>query len=160
MAARYSAVSQLRSNVPRLTATVIPDADVEDRIDESDDIVETDLSKVVDFSTVTAADATTTPKYINQLSQYKAAELSLVAKYGAKRMVETQSDRQYWEKMYNDLLEKILNGEIDITDEALGSPDYQNNVKEDVPPAIGMGEYSGHIDDDDLEEQREDLGND
>jgi hypothetical protein len=158
--ARYSSITQLRNNVSILKIAVIPDADVEDRIDEADKTIQTDLSKVIDFTTITANDGSTTPIYINKLSQYKTAELCLVKMYGAKRQLEDQSDRQYWERMYNELKEMILDGSIDITDEAKGSQTFQNNTKENVPPALGMGEYSGHIDEDDLEAQREDLGND
>ena len=158
--AKYSSAAQLLVNVPRLTIVVMPVVDVELIIDQADNIIESDLSKVIDFDEVTAADATTTPNYINLLSQYKTAERCLVSKYGAKRQVEEQSDRQYWEQEYDDLLNKILDGTLDISDESLGSPSFENNVRDDVEPALGMGEQGGFIDEDDLETQRDDYGND
>jgi hypothetical protein len=158
--ARGSSVAQLRSNVPIIDITVLADASVEDRIDEADKFIESKLSKIIDFDEVTYADGTTTPEYINLLSQYKTAELSLVAVYGLKRDVDGQVDIEYWKKAFMELLMEIMNGEIDITDEAIGSIAFTNNVREDVPPALGMGEQGGFIDEDDLGTQREDLGND
>ena len=136
------------------------DAGVELIIDQADNIIESDLSKVIDFDEVTALDDLTTPNYINLLSQYKTAERCLVSKFGAKRLVEEQSDRQYWETEYNDLIEDIIDGTVDIADEALGTSSFQNNVRNDVKPALGQGEQGGFIDEDDLEDQNEDLGGD
>jgi hypothetical protein len=158
--ARLSSVTQLRDNVPRITSAVLADAAVESRIDEADKLVEQKLSLIVDFTLVTVADGLTTPEFINLLSQYKTAELCCVSAWGAKRKVEEQSDRQYWAGMYTELLTEVQNNEIDISDVAAGTNTFQNNVREDVPPALGMGEQGGFIDEDDLEDQREDYGND
>ena len=159
--ANYSSDSQLRKNVPRLSdVTVLTAADLLLILGESDTTIQTDLSILIDFDLVTAADELTLPIFINKLAQYKTAEMSLVGKFGAKRMVEEQSDRQYWERLYNELLAKILAGSIDLGAFAGTTTTYQNNVKTNVPPALGNGDWGGHIDDDDLETQREDFGND
>lgn len=158
--ARLSSVDQMRANVPQITLAVMPIVDVEARIDEADKLIENKLSKIVDFSLVVYADGTTTPEFVNLLSQYKSAELCLVAKYGAKRRVDEQSDITYWAKAYMELLTEIQEGDIDLGVVAVGSPDFQNNVRKDVPPAVGMGEQGGFIDEDALEAQRKDLGND
>jgi len=158
---RYSTVSQLRSNVPRITVDVMETEDVIDKINQADSILEQDLANVVDFTSMPSiTDDPATPNYINLLSQYKTAEMCLVSRYGAKRRVEEQSDRQYWERMYNELLQKILAGGVDLGDYSAGTSTFDYNTKEDVPPALGMGEYGGHIDESDLETQRENYGND
>ena len=134
------------------------DADVTDRIDFADDQVEVDLSKVIDFTLVTDTPAGC-PKYINKMSQYKTAVMCCVSKWGAKRRVDEQSDRQYWERMYKELLQAILDGTIDIADEDFGGAVFTNDVKNDVQPALGMGEDAEYVNNDDLEDIRADYGN-
>lgn len=153
----YSSVTQARANDSKLVSAVISDGIITDRIDMADEIVETDLSNIVDFTLVTDTPAGC-PGYINQLSQYKTMELSLVNLYGAKREAEIQTDRQYWANLYKILLDKIIAGKIDLGTAGLGNNTFQNNVREDVIPALGMGEDAGFIDEDDLERQRDEYG--
>ena len=154
----YSSVAQFRSNIPRIPIGTMADAAVEDRIDFADDQVEVDLSKVVDFTLVTDTPAGC-PTFINKLSQYKTAEMCCVSKFGAKRMVEEQSDRQYWERMYNDLLKAIMASEIDLDDVGFAGMDYTNDVKNDVQPALGMGEEGEYVNETDNELIRATYGN-
>lgn len=151
----YSSIAQIRANDAKFVNSVdITDAIITDRIDEADQQIEIDLSNVVDFTLVTDTPVGC-PDYINKLSKYKATELTLVYYYGAKREAEVQTDRQYWANLYKLLLDKILAGEI-----ALGTPgtmvsSFTYDVKEDVKPALGMGEQGGFIDESDLEDQRD-----
>lgn len=153
----YSTVAQCRANDSKMVIGSIIDAKITDRISEADKCVKVDLSNVIDFTLVTDT-PTGCPNYINQLSQYKTMELSLVNLYGAKREAEQQTDRQYWAGLYKILLDKILAGEIDTSAVAGNSPDFIYDVRHDIPPALGMGDDAGHIDDDDIEAQREDYG--
>lgn len=158
--ANYSSTQQLRDNCKKLTTSAISDAQVLTRLNEADDIVEQDLSIIIDFTLVTAADATTSPKYINQLSQYKTAELSYIFIYSNTRQGEDNPDVEYWQNMYKILLDKILDGTIDLGDFAAIEGSFANNVKEDVIPALGSGEYAGYIDEDEKETQNDEFGGD
>lgn len=153
----YSSVAQLRANCPILTVAVISDVDVTSRIDEADNFIETKLSKVIDFSLVVDTPAGC-PIYINKLSQFKTAELCFVAKYGAKRSVEEQTDRQYWAKCFDELLKEIIDGDIDLGLPGVATGSFVYDVKKDIPPALGMGEEAEFINDDDREALNEKYG--
>lgn len=137
----YSTIAELRANSSLLTLGNIADADVTNRITQADNIIESDLSNYIDFTLIT-----TTPKYINLLSQYKTCELCLVYLYAATRKAEDSSDIEYWKNNYNLLLQKIIDGAIILTDGsgvsiAKGTSTFSNNAKEGIKPALGMGEF-------------------
>jgi len=143
----YSSITQLRKNCPIFLVTTISDADVTDRIDEADNFIITKLSSIVDFTLVIDTPAGC-PIYINKLSQFKTAELCLVAKYGAKRQVDEQSDRQYWAGCFTELLDEIIAGHINLGAPGIATGTFVNDVKKDIPPALGMGEEAEFINDD------------
>ena len=153
----YSSIAQVRSNDSKMVLVAIADAKITDRIGEADKCVKVDLSNVINFTLVTDT-PTGCPNYINQLSQYKTMELSLVNLYGAKREAEQQTDRQYWANLYKILLQKIIDGDVDTSAVANNQGSFVYDVRHDIPPALGMGDDAGHIDDDELETQREDYG--
>jgi len=152
----YSTVEEFRNNVPRVNVDAMTDILVDDKIAQAEQIIKTDFGKIIDFVVVDALP--TTPSVINLLSEHKTAEMCCVSKFGAKRMVEEQSDRQYWERLYNDKKKDILAGKVDIGAFDLGQVEFEHDVKEDITPALGMGEYGGHIDEDDREEQVDEFG--
>jgi len=148
----YSSVAELRDNVPRITVAVMSDILVGARIDAADDTVVADLGNVVDFTLVTDTPAGA-PRFINKLSQYKTAELSLVAKFSAKRMNVEITDWQYWQLEYEKLLDKIVAGEIDLEDVGMAGMSFTSTARDGVTPALGQGELGEHLNDADIEAQ-------
>ena len=150
----YSTVAQLRANIKGATETNISDASVTDRITNADNVVESDLSAIIDFTLIV-----TTPKFINLLSQYKTCELCLVYLHGAKREALTVSDVDYWMKKYDALLKKVLDGEVVLEDDGgisiSGGATTYTNPKEGIIPALGMGEYGEHESYDDMKDDEE-----
>ena len=153
----YSTITELRNNIVKLTVTEMADAQVTPRIAEADKCVKTDLGRVVDFTLVTDT-PTGCPVPINQLSQYKTCELSLVFKYSAKRMDMEQTDYMYWQKAYNDLLARILAGEVTVGTPATTTDTFEQDHRKGIEPALGQGMDGEWVDDDDLEAIRSDLG--
>lgn len=154
--ATYSTITQLRNNIRLITASVMSDTEVTTRIEMADDILETDLSKLVDFSLLPSP----VPDYINLLSQYKTCELSLAYAYSAKRLKDSFSDIEYWRDMYKILLDKILAGEIDLGVAGLGTLEFDNTHRVDIRPALGHGEYGEFANDDSIKSFRNEYGGD
>lgn len=102
-----------------MSTTEVPDAVITDRIAKTETIIYSDLSPVIDETTLGTAGSSS--KTINLLAIYKAVELTLVYYHGAARQAEEVSDVQYWRKLYEELRDKILAGEIKIVS---GSEDY------------------------------------
>ena len=156
----YSTVQQLRNNVAKAQSiSAISNPNVEDRITEADKMVKTKLSKAIDFALVPADSSDPTfPNFLNKLSQFKAAELVLVRLYGAKRNVADITDITYWKEEYNELLQEIFNGDIDLVLEGGGAiggtTDTLQVGKVGIRPALGMGEYGGFVSKEGLEEDR------
>jgi hypothetical protein len=153
----YSTVAELRgngNNFSLIHSIDLTDIIVTARIVEADKIVEADLSKIIDFSLIV-----TTPIFINLLSQYKTCEKCLVWLYSRKRKGKEDDDIQYWIDQYKILLEKILDGEVELVDGggiAIGGTTqiFENDAKPNIEPALGLGEYGGFLNKDDLENIR------
>ena len=154
--ANYSTIPEFRSNVGRIPIAVMADVEVTDKIAQAEDIIKSDLSGVIDFVVVDAA--VTVPNYIRMLSQYKVAEMCIVSTFGAKRMVEDQSDRQYWERMYKELKKSVLAGNVPLGAFGLAGGTFQNNVREKITPALGTGEFGGHLTEAEREAQNDEFG--
>lgn len=152
----YSTIAELRANERLLTVSVIADDEVTTRILMADKIMQTDLSKAVDFTLLVAP----IPDYIGLLSQYKSCELSLVYAYSAKRLKDNQSDIKYWQDMYKILLDKILAGEIALGVAGLGTFDFDNAHRKDITPALGLDEHGGFANDESIESFRNSYGGD
>lgn len=131
-------------NSPDLTNTVVTD-----RIARADQIVEMDLSKMVTFPL-----AGSTPVYVELLSNYKSTELCLVWLYTRKRKGTEEDDVEYWRQKYNDLLEKILNGEVDLGSDAVAGGTFEWTAREGVKPALGTGKWGDFQDLEELQEER------
>jgi hypothetical protein len=152
----YSTIAELRANIKTITVARYGDADVTARIAQADKRIESNLSRVINFSLL---DGNNTPYYINLLSQYKTAELCLVFLYGAKRSIEEVSDIQYWQNEYTTLLDRVIGGEIDIVDSsgdsiAVGTDVFENVAKPDIEPAMGQGEYGEFLTIEELQDER------
>jgi hypothetical protein len=154
--ADYSTTAQLRNNCQNLTTAVISDVQVLTRIAMADNTIETDLSKVADFTLMPVTIIDT----INLLSQYKTAELSLVYAYSAKRLKDSESDINYWKKLYDDLIAKILAGEISLGVIAKTIFAYSNESRDGVTPALGLGERGEYANDETVKAFRDSYGGD
>jgi hypothetical protein len=154
MATPYSTVAECRLMVNKAeTVTDISDADINSVITLADKKVREDLSLIYDMDAVDAA--ATTPDPVNELSRFKTNEWVLVKLFGAKRSIETVSDIQYWADQYAMKLEQLLEGGADLGDLASGVTSFSTTYKDDVTPALGHGKYGGWIDEDGLEDVRE-----
>ena len=164
----YSTSDQLENNVKLLAKTYENAGDLAERVStaitEADDEVNDDIGNIIDIDLIPAIDASPppiTPKYINRLSQYKAAEIALVQMQGARRQKEAaETDITYWQGRYNKLLNKIMGGEIalelsDGTNIGTGVTTFDNSALPDVDPRPGYGKYGQWKDKDDLEDQRQ-----
>lgn len=153
----FSSIAELRGNIVKFTIAEIADALVTDRIAAADKCVRSNLSGVIDFSLVTDTPAGC-PIPMNLLSQYKTCELSLVFKYSAKRMALEQTDYQYWQKLYNDLLAKIMSGEVDLDIAGADTKTFTQDHRKGVSPALGQGINGEYLNEDEIKNLRADLG--
>jgi hypothetical protein len=156
MATPYSTTAELRANVSICDSDNISDATVENRITQADKKVQTDLSSKIDFSAIVV-----NPDFINQLSQYKTAELCLVYLYGKKRKVDENSDIDYWIQEYNDLLEDVKTEKVPLEDGSDPAVDIgkststvTNAARSGIEPALGQGKWGDHMTNDELETAR------
>lgn len=109
----YCTVTQVRNSNSKLaSATDVLTADITDRITESEDVVAVDLSNIMTEAEVAAIGSAS--KVINLLCLYKSIEKCLVKYYGATRNIKDISDIQYYQDLYNTLLEKVISGEVTI----------------------------------------------
>jgi hypothetical protein len=155
----YSTIAEFRDNVNAST-TEIPDADVTSRIALTEKIIKTDLGREVDFSLVpTDSTDSTFPYFVALLSQYKTAELCVKYMYTVKQDENLSSEVTYWRDMYDELVNLIKADKIalELTDGTSISnrPDtFENNAKSGIEPALGVGEYGGFLNKDDLIDER------
>ncbi len=110
----FCTIAQVRACNDKLESTDdVADANITDRISEADDTIYVDLSGSFTEAELTALGSSN--KTLNLLGKWKAVELTLSRAFGAARQVDTISDIDYWRKKYDDLLAKVLNGEITLT---------------------------------------------
>lgn len=149
----YSTITEIRNNEYILLLAVsadLTDAIVTHRIVMADNIVETDLAKIVTFPL-----AGTTPDYINLLSQYKATELCLIYLYTRKREGKENDDIQYWHDLYETLKDSIISGEIALGSDGTAIDAYTWQSRKDVEPALGEDQYANFKNLDELQDDRE-----
>lgn len=162
----YSTQTQLESNVKILEKTITDSGErttlANERIALADTMVEVDCGRFIDFSLVPAVgDDPATPGFINLLSQYKSAEMTLVRLSSSIRKNKEMHDITYWQELYNELKEKIANGEIDLelsdgTSISAGGNLFTNRAKPDIDPYMGQNKYGTWASNADLKEIRED----
>lgn len=114
----FTTIAEVRNSTNKLTNGVrgvaVTDATIQDRINEASDILVADLSKVASAADLIAMGSTS--KVLNQLATYKSVEKSLVFEMGASRQADIVTDIQYWQGEYRILLDKVLNGDVELTD--------------------------------------------
>lgn len=167
----FSTETQARNNFASIIEDDIDPAVINDRIEQADNQVKIDLASIIDFSLVpdTTPPSSNLPDFINKLSQYKTMELLYVKLFGAKRLVQEQSDRIYWQKMYSNpdpaigetegLLERVKSFEIplelvDGTSISGTTSNFSNIARDGVEPAFGVDKYGEFLTDDELLEDR------
>lgn len=112
--------SQVRNSDKKFESTSdVSQIVILDRISVAEDIVKVSLSPIISETELDTVGSTS--KIINLLTTYKAVELTLVAYYGVSRKVDELTDVQYFQKQFNDLLNKVLDGTIKIIS---GTTDY------------------------------------
>jgi hypothetical protein len=159
----YSTIAELRAMLKQLTITIISDALVTSQIENADNEIKVDLSGIINFDLIpTDSTDPTFPAFINLLSKWKTCELSLVYSYSAKREVTTVTDIQYWNKKYEDLIQKIKDGLIplelsDGTDIAgdSGSTQKFTNPMANTKPYFGTGDYGTYQTEDEKKDDEE-----
>jgi hypothetical protein len=115
----FSSVAELIRNIPSISG-VISTSSLTANIADGDNTIYDDLSKIVDWNDIEGL--TYVPRLINRLSQYKAAELTIVRKWQDDDTVigdgaEAQNNAHtYWEEQYDKLLNKIKGGDVLILD--------------------------------------------
>ena len=162
----YSTQTQLENNVKILEKTFTDATQrqelAEERIALADNIVKTDIGNIIDVSLIPAVDASpATPVYVNLLSQYKSAEFTLRRLIGVKRRSTELDDISEWERLYNDLLERIQNGQVELelsdgTGIGTGITTVSQDAFENVNPDFGFDEYGKYSDAERLEDIRDD----
>lgn len=151
----YSTESNFRNNGSDFADTVEwLTADITQRITMADNIVNSDLSGLYNIPNLLTISPV--PNIVNLLSQYKTCELLLVYKHTQNRQGST-SDIEYWQKLYNDLLNKILTGNLKIlkSDGSILDTGITIDGISSVPenPQFGFGDLYGP----DLSESLDDI---
>lgn len=166
----FSTIAEFRLNIPSIVTDDYSDDDVTLQIAQADKILKEDVGNFINVSLIPATGASpTTPFYVNRLSQYKVAELVLIALHGASRKAEDVSDIQYWQKQYSNpdpatgemfgLLEKIFSGSISLvlsdgTDISTGGKKFVRDAKPGIEPALGLGEFGEFANNEELRKER------
>ncbi len=104
---------QVRACNDKLTSTDIDDTVVENRITEADSTIIVDLSGVASETELLALGAAN--KVLNLLSTWKSVELCLVRLFGDARQADQVSDVTYWRAKYNDLVKRLISGDISLS---------------------------------------------
>jgi hypothetical protein len=97
---------------------------ITERIEMAESIIQVDLSSIISGQELDNIGGSS--KVINLMAIYKSTELILVKYYGASRKVDELDDVQYFQKQYNNLLKKLLSGDIELvsTDGNYAPKDY------------------------------------
>jgi len=148
----YSSIGELLINVELVAdSPTVSNIKIEKRIEMADRIVDYKLSKIIDIDNLhILRNAGNTPDVINQLSQYKSAELQLVTSYSNNTGDALEpADIKYWRTAFDTLLADILNGKTEILSdgESLLTSSNMTGVNRTTEPYFGTGEY-GKFDED------------
>ena len=146
----FSTVAQCRANLllidqPLGSQSPLSDSQIQDRISQSDNLVNMDLQLLVDFSKVPDVTDSNFPLFINLLSQYKSCYLVLFKLFGSKRSGDDVSDIDTWKKEYDNLLHDCKTGKIPMTLQD-GTPiNYGVNTlgigRKSTSPVLGTNKY-------------------
>lgn len=106
-----STISQLRSNVHEVVDHVYSDPLVYSAIAEADKTVRIDLETYIDFDNLTVI----TTRIVNKFSQLKSAIIVLQRLFKTPKDTKERNQLTYMMDIYDKLLKKIMNGEIELT---------------------------------------------
>jgi hypothetical protein len=153
----FSTIAELRLNIKSVDSDEYSDANVTSQIAQADEIIKQDVGNYITVASIPdTGDSPATPFYINRLSQYKTAELVLIALHGASRKAEDVSDIMYWQKQYSNpnpiagerigLLEQIQSGSIELvlsdgTNIGKGGQRFVRDAKDGIEPAMGLNDF-------------------
>lgn len=113
----FCSIQEIRDANDKLSSTNdVPNTEISNRIASAERKVKADLGKLLSAEEIDAIGADS--NVIRELTINKAAERTLVKKFGAKRKADDVSDIEYFRKEYEALLKKVLDGDvvIDIPD--------------------------------------------
>lgn len=157
----YCSIGEIRENNKKLEPIdEVTGAVIESRIAEAEKRIKVDLSNLFSIAELDAIGSDS--PILNLMCIYKTIEITLVNYYGASRKVDEVSDIQYYEKQYNSLLKKTIEGEVKIESSSVtvpkGYPEItmkNGNLK--LYPRKGLEEFTpagaddSYVDDDTLE---------
>lgn len=132
-----STVEQLKDDVPILSGSNIATNKLEKIIDEAQDVVYDDLSKIVSWDHIETLD--TVPRIINRLAKYQAAAIAVLRNWSDDDTVigdgpEAQNNiYKLWAEKYDSLLDQIKSGAVAILD------DDNDELTQDQVRPLGVG---------------------
>jgi len=107
----FCTVEDIRKLTKKLNDVEVTDEEIEQYITIADKIVMVDLTPIIDMQSLQNI---TNGLALNLLSSYKTCELMLSAYYGASRKIDEVSDVQFFNKLYEKLLQNIVNGNVKL----------------------------------------------
>lgn len=107
----FCTVEDIRKLTKKLNDIEITDDEIEQYIAVAEKIVMVDLSPIIDADKLQQV---TNGLALNLLTSYKTCELMLSAYYGASRKIDEVSDVQFFQKLYDKLLQNIVNGNVKL----------------------------------------------
>jgi len=146
----FSTAAEVRACNDKLAREAdVSDTVIEDRIAEADDTIYVDLSGIATEAELTALGATN--KVLNLLSTWKSVELCLARLFGDARQADQVSDVSYWKAKYNDLLNRVISGDISLsaTTSPVATPVITSSTyRKKLFPTKGIADFDeGSIDD-------------
>lgn len=107
----FCTVDDIRKLTKKLNDVEVADEEIEQYIAVAEKVVMVDLSPNIDAEKLQQM---TNSLALNLLTSYKTCELMLSAYYGASRKIDEVSDVQFFQKLYNKLLQNIVNGNVKL----------------------------------------------
>lgn len=101
----------VRKLTKKINVTDVADTDIDSFILTATNIVFTDLSKI---ATQSQLENVSNSLALNLLCSYKTCELILASFFGAGRKIDEITDIQFFQKLYDKLLNNILNGNVKL----------------------------------------------
>lgn len=101
----------VRKLTKKINVTDVADDDIDSFILTATNIVFTDLSKI---ATQVQLENVSNSLALNLLCSYKTCELILASFFGAGRKIDEITDIQFFQKLYDKLLNNILNGNVKL----------------------------------------------
>jgi hypothetical protein len=107
----FCTVDDIRKLTKKLNDVEVADEEIEQYIAVAEKVVMVDLSPIIDADKLQQV---TNGLALSLLTSYKTCELMLSAYYGASRKIDEVTDIQFFQKLYNKLLQNIVNGNVKL----------------------------------------------